>query len=234
MSESKTELVPVKRGRGRPPKVLSQVPQRSLPERAKVINEYHAQAQAEVAIERVHKFSAVQWGVMAGLELAAAKAECAHGHWETWAKENISFAIRTAQRYMAVAEELSKTPHVSFLTPPSQLDQHGLKLLSEAIDTAAGGETLRQLYIDFGIVNAPRDYGAFGGDHSGKRKELSMQEREDLMLKKIRADWIDVLKDLGKLGVKDQTFRRLDRDEAEKVEQVLRQVADAITDHLKR
>ena len=46
----------------------------------------------------------------------AGKKEVPHGEWQNWLKENFNLTVRTAQRFMKVAERFSKATSMSDLT----------------------------------------------------------------------------------------------------------------------
>ena len=52
-----------------------------------------------------------------GKHLIEAKQLCQHGEWETWLKQYFSHSVRTAQRFMAIAEELSDLPNLNNYKP---------------------------------------------------------------------------------------------------------------------
>jgi len=125
--------------------------------------------------------SAAQMAVaagMAGLELRSLKKDVGHGPWEDWFEANFAgkMSLRTAQRYMALADGLKgktlKNDTVSFLplldSAPSKLSEPERKKLEKVITKSADGATVSELYEEFGIVKRPRGAGAKGGNKTKK------------------------------------------------------------------
>lgn len=50
-----------------------------------------------------------------GKRLIEAKQQLPHGEWQSWLQDKVEFTVKTAQRFMKVAREFSKTTPVSFL-----------------------------------------------------------------------------------------------------------------------
>ena len=107
----------------------------------------------------------VVWAVVAGLHLAEVRKRLKHGEWLPWLKENWKANKRTAQRYVAVAEGVKSKFQRDWNLKPSSLIEskndtvsHLASLpqpeLIEAIKGVTQGETLRELYVEFGIVRA--------------------------------------------------------------------------------
>ena len=156
-----------KRGRGRPPNILQIVGDKPIQERVKVIREYHQAAYACVA-------QGAMYAILTGFELIAARAQIGHGYWKSWVAQNCPFTYRTACNYMEAAQrkypQIPKVQHVSsfalgvapHLLPPAQREE-----LIEAVRYATDGESVRQLYLDLGLIKPPPDYSRLGGDHGG-------------------------------------------------------------------
>lgn len=68
-------------------------------------------------VRRIQKFSAdAQHSVInIGKELIAAKDEIPHGDWAKWLEKNFKWNIRTAQRFIAIAERFGNTTTLSHL-----------------------------------------------------------------------------------------------------------------------
>jgi hypothetical protein len=131
-------------------------------------NQYHRCAQAAAGM-------ATGYAILCGLELQKIRAEVAKpgkrsdlthagaGGWEAWVESNCEFSIRTAQKYMAVAEgvkgkilqtELSKSLAIMCNVAPSALTDGNREKLLKSVSKVTEGQTLQQLYMDFGITKA--------------------------------------------------------------------------------
>jgi hypothetical protein len=119
---------------------------------------------------------AVAWAVMCGLELIKIRKQVGHGEWLPWIKKNCDFTERTAYRYIGVAEgvkakKLNLTSMSNLLgAAPSNLTIDQRNELLQAVHKATDGETLQQLYLDFGIIKAPQGSGATGGARPHPKK----------------------------------------------------------------
>lgn len=141
-------------------------------------NQFHRCAQAAAA-------QATGYAILCGLELQRIRAEVAKpgkrsdlptalsGGWESWVEANCEFSIKTAQRYMAVAEgvkgrlaqeKVSKSILGLIDTAPSALADNDRASLLKSVSKITEGQTLQQLYLDFGICKAdPRSNLKKGG-----------------------------------------------------------------------
>lgn len=122
--------------------------------------------------------SAAQMAVAAakcGLELAALKKEIGHGGWEEFFAKHFAkhgLQLRTAQKYMALAEGLKgkalKNEARSYLPllecAPSELKKADQEKLTKAVAKMTDGATLSELYQEMGIVKKPQGAGAKGGN----------------------------------------------------------------------
>lgn len=130
---------------------------------------------------RLHQIvlaSAAQMAVAAakaGLEFKAIKKTLGHSNWEPFFQHHFakSITLRTAQRYMALADglkgkALKNDTGVSFLPlleqAPSKLSEKDQEKLTKAVSKMTDGATLSELYQDFGIVKKPQGAGAKGGN----------------------------------------------------------------------
>jgi hypothetical protein len=119
--------------------------------------------------------------VMAGLQLEAEKKNVLHGEWGGWVDENCDYDIRTAQRYIKLAEGIKgralKNDSVSFFklldSTPADLSPAQQEKLFRAVQKLTDGETVADLYLACGIIKAPaaaglkgkkRKHTASGGD----------------------------------------------------------------------
>ncbi|WP_181184453.1 DUF3102 domain-containing protein [Cupriavidus pinatubonensis] len=75
----------------------------TLPALASQIATEHAAAQSAYR-------QAVAHAIAVGRLLATAKAECGHGHFENWVRDNCPFSPRTARAYMQAARQLPELP----------------------------------------------------------------------------------------------------------------------------
>ena len=73
--------------------------------------------------------NAVQLAIDCGQILLRAKAQCQHGEWLPWLKENVRFSRQTANRYVALASNCSRVSNLpsirealACLTEESELD----------------------------------------------------------------------------------------------------------------
>jgi hypothetical protein len=117
--------------------------------------------------------SAVQgvcWLAMAGLQLAEEKKKLEHGEWEPWVEKNCAFTLRTAQRYMALADgvkarALKNDSGVVFRLlekAPAELDDKERGQLFGAVKKLTDGETVAELYAEFGITKKKAAAGLKG------------------------------------------------------------------------
>jgi len=126
--------------------------------------------------------SAAQMAIAAakcGLELKAIKKDLGHGAFEQWFGAHLDrdgFRLRTAQKYMALADGLKgkviKNAPGAFLelldSAPSKLSEQQQRSLTKAVSKMTDGATLTELYRDFGIAKKPQGSGATGGKKDSK------------------------------------------------------------------
>jgi hypothetical protein len=152
------------------------------------------------------------WLVLAGVELARQKKEAGRGNWEQWVEENCEFNIRTAQRYMALAEGvrsralgkyLGKTTVVSFLEllekPPGSLSPEQQIMLLKSVHKLTDGETVQELYLDFGIISKAK---MLGGKQESTKEKLTPEEQQAQWEKAAREDFIALANGLQEIGEK--------------------------------
>lgn len=112
--------------------------------------------------------------IKAGLELKALKKELGHSAWVEYFETHLAthgMTLRTAQRYMAVADGLKnkalKNDTGSFLAlldkAPSELKPADQEKLTKAVAKVTDGATLSELYQDMGIAKKPQGSAAKGG-----------------------------------------------------------------------
>lgn len=160
-------------------------------------NHYHRCAQVAAA-------QATGYAILCGLELKKIRAKLAkpgkrsdldHSGgrgWKEWVKENCEYGHTTAMKYIAVADGVSarigsKLDGLMDLAP-SELNEKQHEKLLKTVSKSTQGQTLQQLYLDFGIVKAnPNDNLKKGGKtHTKGRpgkdvdKELAKEQAADL------------------------------------------------------
>jgi hypothetical protein len=163
-------------------KIVPEAPDASPALVAKIesINVLHRQAQATADAARQKTEEAAHLAILVGLRLRALRPQIPHGGWEKlFAPEPnkkalsnrnhgsdlhkshashesyFEFSARTALKYIAAAEGVlenrltrKKALALEGLAAKETLDEPAKKLLNEA----SRGETLRQLYLDLGII----------------------------------------------------------------------------------
>jgi hypothetical protein len=144
-------------------------------------NRYHRAAKSSAAM-------AIVYAAMAGRELTEVRKKIPHGEWEKWVEENCEFNTVTAWRYTELAARLSKQlqifKHLKICSksidnkgdtqaknegreslcrlldrPPSELLPEDTEKLLAELRKATKGETLHQLYWDFGLVSIDKRRG---------------------------------------------------------------------------
>jgi len=141
----------------------------SIPE----INRLHETATALAEEARSKANHATQLALVIGLKLTALKAATPHGQWEAQFKGaekrvgkanvnhgcHLEFTMETARKYIAVAAEIVNrrlTPEqaqaLSFITSAAEVTDADRAFL----DDVTPPETLRQLYLQMGIVKPTR------------------------------------------------------------------------------
>ena len=126
-------------------------------------NKFHRRSKAGAAAQ-------VGYAVLCGLELTRQR-KIHRGDWEIWVEFNCEFSLRTAQRYVVLAENVGnqakKAALVSLLEgaadAPLTEDQEA-ELLA-LVAKVADGATLTELYQDYGICKLPAGANVAGGYH---------------------------------------------------------------------
>jgi hypothetical protein len=221
------EVLPeVRRPVGRPASVTLMVPNRSLPERVKTINEYHRSACEAMR-------DAAAYAVMCGLELLAAKGATAHGSWERWVENNCEFSIETGKRYMRLADRLSQVgalKRVLAELPGGQVQTKGDRVaVAKAVSELTQGEELKQLYFDYGILREPAGVG-------GAREGAGRPTREEYQRKiaaNVDAEWDSISKPLYRF-ITEQRYLYMAADRQQTIVDVLRGCVDMVDKTLKR
>ena len=230
-----------KRPVGRPGNILRLTEDRPLPERIKVIADYHEAARATLA-------QGAMYALLCGFELHAAHAQVGrYGNWEKWVESNCPFSLSTAWRYMQAAERKAKdipnlalvkdfalgvSPH---LLAPAKRDQ-----LFDIVRTATDGESIRQLYLDLGLIKGPHknaggyippaegvklfaqekgiepDYAAWSPELQAEFRTWVRNpkaQREIFHAHTASQDWVEIIVKIRQFAIEKKTWRHLDRGE---------------------
>lgn len=168
---------------------------------------------------------AIVYAAMAGRELIECRKKIKHGGWEKWVAANCEFTLMTVWRYMELAEKLQtqlanlsctkdleghpNLTHVLDLNkllarPNSELLPAEMETLLTDLREATKGQTLSQLYLDFGIASLPKPTG--GANHlHGFLKQAYPDHPEyltmplDKLPKDVQAAWKKHLEDEDRL-----------------------------------
>jgi hypothetical protein len=141
-----------------------------------VIAEYHERARAAFA-------ESACFAVLCGIELSVARAQVGHGDWDAWLKAHFVFDRCTAWRYMQAAQRkcaqllTSNVAHVQHLAAGasvSSLPEPDREAMYRAVRDATNGETVRQLYLDLGLISKPE--GPRAGGRPGPRTRRAIEE----------------------------------------------------------
>ncbi len=203
------------RGPGRPANVLALIGTRSLPERADRIRELHSEVGLGLAQTALKL-------ILCGFELHAARAQIGHGQWEKWVADNCPFSTATAWRYLRAAEakyrQVANLAHVQDLALVSDwrtVPKEQRQALMEAVSRSVDGQTVRQLYLDLGIVCEPRLGGGTGNGQRG-----SPADRVDAAAAAARSDWHRIAKALA-TWCSRQAWRHLSQSEQTAAREIL-------------
>jgi hypothetical protein len=227
------EVLPAKRQVGRPAKVLSMIPQRSLSDRAAKVNEYHNSAAAAYA-------QASYFAVLCGLELLAARAQVHHGEWLPWIAANCEFNERTAQRYISIAElampRLQGGQPAAYIdVAPSQMSATDRKALVKSVADLTEGKSIRELQmelqLEIGSMRVPGEK-LHGGAREGAGRPTHNQAYYDSKVEQAFCEWELVAQGIG-LQMKKGSYRLLERKTLVPLLAVLSNAATEIEAHLK-
>ena len=169
-------------------------------------NRLHQQAQSKAAQAKQIAEEATHCAILLGIRLEEIKKQCPHGQWEglfAGAEERITgsnanqteerfafeFSSRTAAKYMEAARNVIANPALKSAhrkailaiaaAPGAELGEAEREHLS----AATNGKTLRQLYLDFGIIKpTTEDTILKGGAQPGAgrpKKDQFLPENED-------------------------------------------------------
>lgn len=220
-----TETAVAPRGRGRPPKILSLVP-RTMEENIQKIIGYHTACQELLS-------KGAMYAVLCGIELHSAKAKVDHGQWMDWLEATCPISHRQADRYMQAAERylarLKDAGQVLALEETLEgrmNDQQRASLIAEVKENI-GDMTMRQLYLELGMVKEPHKVG--GGVGKG-RPVLTPELRAELAL----MDWRELVGNLRSFCLVSKSFVNVPPEELRAGCESLRECARAVNEMLSR
>ena len=225
-----------KRPVGRPAKILSMVPSRTLAARIKAINDYHYSSEAAYG-------QACQYAVLCGMELLAAKEQAPHGEWLPWVEKNCEFERTTAFRYMQLADRaipVIQKQYPAFCNLSQEVAAYLMKpearkLLLSAVSEMTDHRTIQELQLELGIIK-PKVDGTPGGANNpfgragNPATVLDRTEAERLMANK---DWSDVCR-ITVTNCQKKSYGHLEKVRLREVWETLRSVADELEDFLKK
>lgn len=213
------------------------------PEDVAVCNALHESATNHAEKARQEAEIACHYAVVLGLRLQALRAKCPHGGWEKLFPDgrsaaakcdtvsHFNFTTRTAQRYIRAAE--GALARNGLAAPVKKrllaLAHSPVQELSEAhhadLDKATQGGTLRQLYLDLGVIKgAAEEMTATGG----KAKETRLPEgqvRRDILPAEVYGEVMDHFAALSCIAERgDLTI--LSRPQLEDVDTMCRAILD--------
>jgi hypothetical protein len=171
------------------------------------INILHRQASAVAMEARAKTEEAAHLAILVGLRLRALRPQIPHGGWEKLFSSagrrlsnkepsanvahvpHFDFDNKTAHRYIAAAEGVlenrltrKKALALEGLAAKETLDEPAKKLLNEA----SRGETLRQLYLDLGIIR-PTQQETIDRNRNTKGGPTKEQQRAKLTPEEVEA-----------------------------------------------
>lgn len=197
------------------------------------INYFHSVAEEAGEIS-------IKAALFAGLELMKAKQDIPHGGYEKWIDSNCSFGVSTAKNYVAVATEyLSKKFDIKHLISSSDAERQ------EAVEETSndvGDASLRQLYIELGIVKKSKS--KMGGDRTdiarrngkkvGRPTKEQLQARLQQQEEELGADSIQKrVADLFAAAVTGGGLGNCDDKDLESAVDILRQIVKIAEEILK-
>jgi hypothetical protein len=201
-------------------------------------------------VERWHQMAiqhsriAIYCAACCGQELIHRKKEVGHGGWMQFLQV-LPFSSETARRYMNLAVEwkdrVGQIPTAVGISGDRLLDgvkssiielsaDHATEI-AEATTQAVGETTLRQLYFDWGIVNAPhRPGGDVRKDKGAKMKAPTEEEIQQTY----RVEWTRILEDVTEHGRRQRTYVHLEDGELENHRAGLAYVVSELDGEIKR
>lgn len=126
----------------------------------------------ELALQ--HRDAAVDHARQAGRLLIEAKAAVGHGNWGSWVSNNVTFTLRTAERYMNVAAPKHKSDRLSFSHRPRKLSMAGKSRLSELNSAKHRDDVMSR--VMFLIAELPTTTGIRSADEDALRSLLELIE----------------------------------------------------------
>ena len=132
------------------------------------------------------------YAFLAGVELNRLKDDLPHGKFTDFRKNHFAaIPDRSAQRYMAFGEALSKSATCGGfddlkLLSDGHLDAKQQEKILKAVHEVADGKTLTQLYRDLGVIRDKKPVGRQDGE---KPKRLSLAEQAELRKAQATEDW---------------------------------------------
>jgi len=211
--------LPATRPVGRPPKIATLVPSRTLAERARLVNEFHNRA-----LEHYGRASCN--ALLCGLELMAARLVIHHGEWLPWIEKNCEFEKTAVYKYIAIAE--ASLPTLQKRYPelleyaggmaPSQLKAADRKQLVAAVREWTAGKTIQELQLELHL-NERKEPGTPGGSRAGAGRP-TRQETRSKDAEAAAGDWAEINKRLNVFFAKHQ-FEYLSDLEVQKIRETL-------------
>ena len=211
------------------------------------INNQEKRLASALHFHQLANASAAQMAVAAakaGMELKAIKKDVGHGGWEEYFNLHLGkhgMNLRTAQRYMALADGLKgkalKNDSGTFLelleTAPSELKPADQEKLTKAVSKMTDGATLTELYMDMGIVKKPQGSGAKGGNtrkDKDEADETGPKTAEELAAEKSMATVL--LINLLKEALLDKPFNAATKKQRTELQGLLIDVTAAVKETL--
>jgi hypothetical protein len=225
-----------KRPVGRPSKLTVMVPQRTLDERARAVNNYHNSAAAAYA-------QASFYAVLCGLELMAARNSVPHGEWLPWVERNCEFERMTAHRYMALADKAlpviqKRYPDLlngAAQVAPSLMLADSRKRLISAVSEMTDHRTIQELQLELGIIK-PKVEGTPGGANNPYGRAgnpATVLERAELEKALAIKEWGDVCR-MALTNCQKKSYGHLEKLKVRQVMETLRSVADELESFIER
>lgn len=229
-------LTPERKAVGRPRKISTLVPARTLPERAAMVNHYHNSAAAAYA-------QAGYYAIYCGLELMAAQETVEHGEWIAWIDANCEFEERTARKYMALAngamerlrDRMGVFGGLVGDVAPSLMKPEARRKLTAAVAVLADGKTIHELQLELGIVKerVPGQRGGANNPYGRIGNPDTVIERLAAEKADARRDWAAGMNRMVDLFETRKAYRHCDRENMKNSVDVLRGIAEGIEEFLK-
>jgi len=182
------------------------------------------------------------WLVLAGFALREKKKEIGHGRWLKWVAANCEYSERAMNNYMGLAEGIAARAkkkgaalgdmraedfHALLEKSAGTLDEAEQLRLLKAVHGLTGEETIKQLYLDFGIIKPAHRPGGKTYERDGvkgARQNLTPAQATEFL----RGQCVE-LSSLATFVAKDLSFVALTKDtELTALEHNLRLALDAV------